>query len=336
VKKLLTFTLTIVIILSLTTIAFASPGQNPNQNPGSPEQVVGGVTVTVTGGGNNLVIRAIDNATGESVVIPRAGNGTFSQSFEVFGYYVSIQVQGNSLRSVEATSLLPDNGGNDNDNVPAQPVNIGFIGFWFDANLGRVLNTSFFWYTLEEGQYINWDVVEEAYANWVARGGLPIPVPSQGWQTSGPASLFFDGARPAVNHSDFTAGQLETFYGAFFMSPGFDFNPSCPEFDNAARAYCRYTAYVYIWNQLWLGNWQPNGMNFRNDARLASYGGSDHYHALLAHYGASSLPPFFAFSVDMADDYDYWADRLEPGLLLAFTAEELAALVELHGVVVTP
>jgi hypothetical protein len=60
--------------------------------------VAGGVTITVTGGGNNLVIRAICNVTGDSFVVPRAGNGTFAQpEFYAFGYMVSFRVQGNSL-----------------------------------------------------------------------------------------------------------------------------------------------------------------------------------------------------------------------------------------------
>jgi len=107
-KKFISILVALTMVLAMTTVAFASPGQNPNQNPGSPQKEVAGVTITVTGGGNNLVIRAIDNATGDSVVIPRAGNGTFNQSFEVFGYEVAIQVQGNSLKNATATVIACD------------------------------------------------------------------------------------------------------------------------------------------------------------------------------------------------------------------------------------
>jgi len=101
-----------IVLIAMVGTTYGNPGQNPNQNPGSPEQAVGGVTVTVTGGGNNLVIRAICNATGESIIIPRAGNGTFGQVFEAFGYEVGIQVRGNSLVDVWYTS---EDNGNGND-----------------------------------------------------------------------------------------------------------------------------------------------------------------------------------------------------------------------------
>jgi len=104
-KRFISILVIIAMVFTMTATVFANPGQNPNKNPGSPSVSQDGVTITVTGGGNNLVILAIDNVTGESVVIPRAGNGTFSQSFEVFGYAVDIQVQGNSLKGFTAEEL---------------------------------------------------------------------------------------------------------------------------------------------------------------------------------------------------------------------------------------
>jgi len=97
-KKIRFLALTLVAILAMGAVVMANPGQNPNQNPGGPEMDLGAVTITVTGGGNNLVIRAIHNETGATVIVPRAGNGTWTQSFTVFTFYdVTIWVQGNSL-----------------------------------------------------------------------------------------------------------------------------------------------------------------------------------------------------------------------------------------------
>lgn len=106
-KKIIFIALVITMVFAMAIPAMANPGQNPNKNPGAPEVVEGGVTISVTGGGNNLVIRATCNTTGESVVIPRAGNGTFNQSFEAFGYDVNIQVQGNSLKTATANAIAP-------------------------------------------------------------------------------------------------------------------------------------------------------------------------------------------------------------------------------------
>jgi len=108
-KKFVSAVLVVAMVFAMAVPAFANPGQNPNQNPGgaSQDHFDGLITVTVTGGGNNLVIRAINNHTGEVVIVPRAGNGTFSQTFIAFGLEVSIQVRGNSL--VGQSVNLPGN-----------------------------------------------------------------------------------------------------------------------------------------------------------------------------------------------------------------------------------
>ena len=205
-KRIASFALTLVMVLTAVSVVAANPGQNPNQNPGGPEVNTSGVTITVTGGGNNLTIRAIYDATGEVVVVPRTGNGTFTQTFEVFDRVITINVQGNSL-------------------------------------------------------------------------------------------------------------------------VGLNVAPT-PEFEDAARAFCRYTTYVYVWNRLWTGVCPYHGGAFANAPFLAQQGGTDHYLALLAHHGVDSMPHFFAFNINMTATYDYWADRLEVGLLMVFSADELAGFVE--------
>jgi len=211
-KKLVAVVLVLVLTLGLTTMAFAnSSGQNPNRNPGSPEMNVGGLTITVTGGGNNLQIRAILNADPtQSVVVPRTGNGTFNQQVAAFGYVYHIWVQGNSLVRSEFVSA---------PQPPVTPitVDVGFIGHYLHN--GNVLTTSFFWITLNEGDTIDWSAVEAAYADWVARGGL-APDFTVGWQSSGFAPLFFaHGAE--IGHGDFSFDQLEGFYRAYFLATGF-------------------------------------------------------------------------------------------------------------------
>jgi len=108
-KRTISIVMVMVMIFAVAIPVMANPNQNPNQNPGSPSASSSGVTVTVTGGGNNLVINAICNSTGDVLVIPREGNGTFSQTFNAFDHQVTIQVQGNSLRSASAvpTGFIP-------------------------------------------------------------------------------------------------------------------------------------------------------------------------------------------------------------------------------------
>lgn len=103
-KKVLAVLLTLVLVLALPAAALANPGQNPNRNPGSPEVTSGNYTVRVTGGGNNLRIDILRDGVVVYPAVPRAGNGTFSQTFvTTSGHSIFIQVQGNSLRNVTVT-----------------------------------------------------------------------------------------------------------------------------------------------------------------------------------------------------------------------------------------
>ena len=102
--------------------------------------------------------------------------------------------------------------------------------------------------------------------------------------------------------------------------------------DDEKVAYMRYRAYVSLWNDIYHG---PGGLNQENrpeDERvhsditkvMADEAGLAHYHALLAQYGATNLPPYFSFEDYTAAD-DTWSDGLEVGLV--------HALVEHNGVI---
>jgi hypothetical protein len=94
-----------------------------------------------------------------------------------------------------------------------KPINLGFIGYYvYD---GKVMSTSFYWQTLEVGAMIDWDAVDEAYANWT---GLKPDRTS--WQTSGYASFTFEDYAE-IGHGDFNAGQLEAYYLSFYVDPGY-------------------------------------------------------------------------------------------------------------------
>ena len=230
-KKLISLAIIVAMLFMLSITALANPGQNPNQNPGSPQAEAGGVTITVTGGGNNLVILAICNDTGNSVIVPRTGNGTFTQTFAAHGYEGIIQVQGNSLRSVTITKtpyvcedICEDCGVCTNcgececgELADLVVVNLGFIGYYI--NNGTVMSTSIHWQNLEKGDMIDWDAVDAAYADWIARGGL-APDRATGWITSGFGSFTF-ADYDALGFGDFTPAQLESFYLAYYVDPGF-------------------------------------------------------------------------------------------------------------------
>ena len=95
-------------------------------------------------------------------------------------------------------------------------VNLGFIGYYvYD---GVVMSTSIHWQNLSEGDLIDWDAVDAAYADWMDQGGLE---PDRTlWQTSGYASFtFVDYAE--LGFGDFNIGQLENYYKAYFVDPGY-------------------------------------------------------------------------------------------------------------------
>lgn len=107
-KKTIITIAALIMVFALAIPVLANPGQNPNRNPGSPEMISGSYTVRVTGGGNNLVIDILRDGVVVYPRVPRAGNGTFSQTFTTTsGHVIFIQVQGNSLRNATVTAPEP-------------------------------------------------------------------------------------------------------------------------------------------------------------------------------------------------------------------------------------
>ena len=101
-------------------------------------------------------------------------------------------------------------------------VNLGFIGYYLYD--GIVMSTSIHWQNLEDGECIDWDAVDAAYADWIAQGGL---APDRTlWQTSGYASFTFEDYANKC-HGDFNIGQLENYYKSYYVDPGY-VAPSAP------------------------------------------------------------------------------------------------------------
>ena len=63
-----------------------------------------GITITVTGEGNDLVIFATEDKTGDRIIIPRTGSGIFTNAFSAFGYTGIIDIRENSLFGVDITA----------------------------------------------------------------------------------------------------------------------------------------------------------------------------------------------------------------------------------------
>ena len=177
-------------------------------------------------------------------------------------------------------------------------VHLGFIGYY--VNDGKIMNTSFYWQDLKEGDSIDWNGVDAAYADWVAQGGLE-PDRTQ-WLTSGYASFTFDDYAN-IGFGDFNIGQLEDYYKSYYVDPGYKVPPVLVSYD-------RYLAYVKLWNDLYL----RNDLTPADKQTLSADGGLAHYNALLAAYGAASLPPYYHFDNSQQALYDSWADQLEVGL----------------------
>jgi len=82
-------------------------------------------------------------------------------------------------------------------------------------------------------------------------------------------------------------------------------------------SYDRYLAFVELWNDFYTG---VNGDQYKEGTVfgqiLHDSGGIAHYNALLAYFGADSLPPYWHFDTAMKSVYDFWADELEEGLMI--------------------
>ena len=114
IKASLAFIMTLTMLFGMLTLTVNASEAIPNQAvaPGTPNTEPGHGTIyfsdydlefTVTEGGNNLVF-SVTHA-GVTVTVDRAGNGTFTQTVDVFGFVASIRVQGNSIYSVTLLSV---------------------------------------------------------------------------------------------------------------------------------------------------------------------------------------------------------------------------------------
>jgi hypothetical protein len=100
-------------------------------------------------------------------------------------------------------------------NIPPV-INLGFIGHYvYD---GKVMSTSIHWQELNMGDIIDWLAVDAAYSKWVSDGGL---APDRlVWHTSGPAPFTFEDYAE-IGFDDFTLGQLEQYYKAYYVATGY-------------------------------------------------------------------------------------------------------------------
>ena len=154
-----------------------------------------------------------------------------SGEFVTVSYTVEVNAGTYGATITNRATVNGKDGNSDNDvkeygettivvNSPPVEINLAFIGYYLYN--GNVLSTSIHWQNLKEGDMVDWDAVDAAYAEWVANGGL---VPRrETWQTSGYASFTF-ADYAALGFGDFNLGQLENYYLAYFVSPGYILSP---------------------------------------------------------------------------------------------------------------
>ena len=230
------------------------------------------------------------------------------------------KVIGKNINMVFLPEWVAAKGGDDEEDAEPVVVNLGFIGYYLYD--GKVMSTSIHWQLLEnEGDMIDWDAVDAAYADWMANGGLAPK--RELWHTSGYASFTFDDCAD-IGYDDFNIGQLENYYKAYFVDSGYII-------DEVVIQYSRYRAYVKLWNDIY----GANGEDPEKSAIckiLFDEGGIDHYNDLLKHFDAAFLPPYWYFDLDMGQVYDDWADWFEIGFYrIGLTEEFLAEKVVAAG-----
>jgi hypothetical protein len=227
-KKFISLAVAVAMVLALAIPVIAVVPGTANQNSKtSGSYTEAGYTVVAHGNGNSLAVSLLlDNVVVDTTAPLRLANkGTYTLEH---GYWVfRVTVQGNKISALTAVNtykcvdLCVDCGACDNcgvcECVDPIIVDLGFVGHYLHN--GNVLTTSFYWQRLNEGDMIDWDAVEAAYAAWVAQGGL-APDTSNGWKSSGFAPLFFDDGAE-VGHGDFSFAQLEGYYRSYFVATGY-------------------------------------------------------------------------------------------------------------------
>lgn len=160
-------------------------------------------------------LNVTDELDGTIEVAYKIGSEYFTVAFKIDGtgmFYVGDGSGKNGINHAkvgEFVEKVPD--------TTPVTVNLGFIGYYLFED--QVLSTSIHWQNLEkEGDMIDWDAVDAAYDEWVANGGLR---PDRTlWQTSGYASFTFSDYA-ALGYGDFNDGQLENYYLAYYVDPGY-------------------------------------------------------------------------------------------------------------------
>ena len=202
-KKILTVVLAFVMLSALAVPAMAARNETVTAE-------IKHITDGSNGGNSQIITVTVRDENGDIVatIDYPTDNSNATYEIPVDGYVVKVVVKGNKIDSAIIT-VYPEI-------EPEIVINLGFIGYYLSD--GEVLNTSFYWQELNEGDMIDWDAVDAAYDAWVAQGGLaPARVL---WQTSGYASFTFDDY-DKIGYDDFGVGQLEGYYETYYVDPGY-------------------------------------------------------------------------------------------------------------------
>jgi hypothetical protein len=245
-KKLLLIALALAITLAPAVPVYAAPVSK------AAYDAFAGKTYTANNSRFTVdeargILLDTDSQAGWYIVISKALEGSIDVGYKIGPDYYLRTIEIDSGRSTRYR--LGDGSGNKGLNQvkigafrssaevnnPVIDVNIGFIGYYLHD--GSVLSTSIYWQKLNKGGMVDWGAVRSAYDTWAAQGGLPLPNPVRGWQSSGRASIFFEGGRPAIGFADFTAGMLESHYLSYYLDPGYDRDSQHKNHEPQPRAY---------------------------------------------------------------------------------------------------
>jgi len=153
--------------------------------------------------------------SGSISVAYKIGNEYFLVAFDIDGAGKYVVGDGSGKNGVNHAKIGAFEVADDTEPVV---VNLGFLGWYLDP-AGIPRQTSFYWQRLEkEGDMIDWEAVDAAYAGWVDKGGLE---PDRTlWKSSGFAPLFFDDYAD-MGYGDFSFTQLEGYYRSYYVDSGY-------------------------------------------------------------------------------------------------------------------